>query len=321
METENNVSGISENLADSIAEETTDDEKQIEKSFLYGKRVGISVSNNDELELLGLSQQHLKDISIEIARYLIANGATLLYGGNLEREGFTHLFSELSYQYKYLKDRKLRFVNYFSFPIARTLTDKDKAGFLTKQVEIKILKVPEKLSEINEQRDYYPNSNVVDRYIYAECFTDMRIKISQDSDARIILGGKQKNFSGYLPGIFEETYFSLKANNPIYLLGGFGGATKSIISLIKGEEAPELTNDFQFDTQFLMDFKNYSVGKSTINLDYDELNAFIRTHTVETISRQNGLSPDENQILFESTNIHELIFLILKGLKNIVENK
>lgn len=319
METEKNISGVSENLADAIAEQETSDEKQLENLLFYGKRIAVSVSESEELEQLGLSDHHLKDISIEIARYLIANGATLLYGGDLRSGGYTELFSELSFQYKYLKDRKFRFVNYFPFPNSKYLTTDVRAKFYEKQVDVKILEIPKKLGEIDKERKYEPFERIEDRYILAECFTDMREQMAKDSNARIVLGGRQTNFLGYFPGIVEETYHSLKANKPVYLLGGFGGAAKAIISVITGDKPYELSNEFQFNTDFLKDFKSYSLDKSSINLDYDKLNSFFQNYTIKSISQQNGLTPEENQILFERTNIHELVFLIIKGLKNITE--
>lgn len=317
MENEKNISGISENLAESIKEQSAVEESQIKSSFLHGKRIAISVSVCEELEALGLSSQHLDDISIEIARYLIVNGATLLYGGDLRQGGFTKLFAELSYQYKFLSDRERRFVNYFSFPNSLSVTVEEKANFIKQQVEPVILEIPEHLGAIDKVRKYEPFSNLEDRFIFSECFSDMRIRMANESDARILLGGKQKGYLGYIPGIIEEAYQSLKAGKPIYLIGGFGGATKSLINVIQKQFPKELTNEFQFDSEFLNEFRNYCKGKSVINLDYDLLVDFFNQHTIDLISRLNGLSVEENEILFESTNIHELVFLIIKGLKNI----
>jgi hypothetical protein len=242
----------------------------------------------------------------------------MLYGGDLRAGGFTEIFSDLSYQYSYLKDKRLRFVNYFPFPSARHLTTSLQAEFLNKRVDVKILENPKSIGEVDTERTYDPTISVVDRFIFAECFADMREKMASDSDARIILGGKQSNFLGYVPGIVEEAYYSLDAKKPLYLLGGFGGATKSIISTIKGEMPEELTNEFQYNTDFLEKFKNYSLDKSSKEyLDYDYLAKFFQKHSVESVSELNGLSIDENQILFESNNIYELIFLVIKGLQNI----
>ena len=127
----------------------------------------------------------------------------------------------------------------------------------------------------------------------------------------------RSNYAGYFPGIVEETFHSLKAGKAVYLIGGFGGATKSIIDTILGGKPVQLTNDFQYDTEFLTRFKEFVAVKSKIELDYDFITDFFKQHTVESISKKNGLTPEENQILFESTNIHELVFLIIKGLQKI----
>lgn len=320
MEAETNLLGISENLADSIAEEQNADEKHFENLLLHGKKIAISVSESEELEQLGLSEHHVKDISIEIARYLTANGATLLYGGDLRKDGFTELFSEISYQYKEIKDRKFRFVNYFPFPISRGVDLDAKANFKLKQVEPIIVEIPSKLGEIDREKIYKPLENIEDRFIFAECLTDMRIKMAADSNARIILGGRQTNYLGYMPGILEEAFHSLKSGKPTYLLGGFGGAAKSVIETINGNTPEEFTNNFQYKTEFLNDFRNYSQEKSDVSLDYDEIIEFIQQFTVEKISELNGLTIEENEILFESINIHELVLLIIKGLKQKLGN-
>jgi hypothetical protein len=317
MESQTNISGISANLSDSIEEQKTEEIVQIPTSVLHGQNIAVSVSESDDLEELGLSEHHLKDISIEIARYLLVNGAKMLYGGDLRKDGFTGLFSELSYQYKNLSDRQNRFINYFPFPTSKSLTKNDIANFLKMQVDIRILEYPKHLGEIDTNKIYDPFTIVEDRFILAECLSDMRIRMASESNARIILGGRETKFIGYFPGIVEEAYHTLNAKKPVYLLGGFGGATNSIISIVSGNKANRLTNEFQFDTDFSKKFKKFVSGKSTFNLDYDFVIDFFRHHSVELIARKNGLSIDENQILFESTNIHEIVFLIIKGLTNV----
>lgn len=69
------------------------EKKQANKSkILNTKKIAISVSVNEDLEKIGFSEQHLNDISIEIARYIIANDGTALYGGDLRENGFTQYF-------------------------------------------------------------------------------------------------------------------------------------------------------------------------------------------------------------------------------------
>ena len=317
MEAEKNISGISENLAESIAEQKELDLKTRQKGILDGIRIAVSVSDNEELEHLGLSIQHLKDVMIELARYIMANGGTLMYGGHLKNEGFTRLFAELSYQYKFLNDKSFRFVNYFPFPNTNSLTLEIKADFVKQQVELVVIEVPEHLGEVDKNRKYAPFNNIEDRYIFSECFSDMRNIMAQNSHARILLGGKQSKFLGYLPGIIEEAYYSLKADKPVYIAGGFGGAAKSLSKVICGEVPKELTNEFQYESQFIQDFKKAYVDKASVPIDYDQLLGFFKQYHLERFSERNGLSIDENLVLFESQNIHEIVFLIMKGLKMI----
>jgi len=317
MEPETNISGISTNLSDSIADQKEGEIIQIRTPLLHGQNISVSVSESDDLEELGLSDQHLKDISIEIARYLLVNGAKMLYGGDLRKGGFTEIFSELSYQYKFMHDREHRFVNYFPFPASKSLSSGEKANFIKQQVEVRTLEPPVHLGKLDSEKSYDPFNNTADRFVLAECLSDMRITMASESEARIILGGRETNFVGYFPGIVEEAYHTLKAKKPVYLLGGFGGATNSIISIINGKKANRLTNEFQFDSDFSKNFRKYVSGKSIVKLDYDFVEEFFQQHTVELLAKQNGLSIEENQVLFESTNIHEIVFLIIKGLAGI----
>ena len=317
MEIEKNISGKSENLADSIAEQKAIKKGQKAKTLLQGKRIAISISESEELEQSDLSDSHLKDISIKIARYLIVNGATLLYGGDLRNGGFTKLCSKISFQNKYLSNNQSRFINYFPFPNSKSVSLNDEAICVKEQMDTIILEPPKHLGNIDTERKYAPSENLDDKFVFSECFADMRIVIANKSDSRVLLGGKQKNFLGYIPGIIEEAYQSLKANKAIFLLGGFGGATKSLIRVITGDRPRELTNEFQFDNIFLNEFRNFCLGKSVINLDYVYLVDFFQHHNIELISKQNGLSIEENKILFESTDIYELVFLIIKGMLNI----
>src|SRR5262249_19533126 len=41
--------------------------------------------------------------------------------------------------------------------------------------------------------------------------------------SRILIGGRVHEFSGFLPGIFEEALVTFESARPLYILGGFGG--------------------------------------------------------------------------------------------------
>jgi len=317
METEKNISGISENLAESITDQKELEIQSRKKGILDGMRIAISVSENEELENLGLSKQHLRDIMIELARYLMANGGTLLYGGHLQKEGYTRLFAELAYQYKFLNDKSFRFVNYFPFPNSKDLTIDVKADFWKQQVEPVEIEIPKHLGVVDINRHYDAEKNIEDKYIFSECFSDMRNTMAQNSHARIVVGGKQSNFLGYMPGIVEEAYYSLKANKPLYIIGGFGGAAKSLSKVICGEIPNSLTNKYQYADEVLQRFRKAYFEKASVPIDYDNLIDFFKQFNLDVFSNLNGLTVNENLVLFESQNIHEIVFLVMKGLKQV----
>ena len=95
-------------------------------SKLQGKRIAISVSYpGEELKDRGIGLTMLKDLSVELARHILVGGGELVYGGDLRTDGFTEIFSELSYQYG-LKEQSgsdvTYFTNYFSWPIYNKLS-------------------------------------------------------------------------------------------------------------------------------------------------------------------------------------------------------
>ncbi|MBN9286095.1 MULTISPECIES: hypothetical protein [unclassified Flavobacterium] len=281
--------------------------------ILNKKKIAISVSVNEDLEKIGFSEQHLNDISIEIARYIIANDGTALYGGDLRENGFTHYFSELSNQYKKTNDKDFKFINYFVFPNTKRLTRDVRLDFHSKQIQIKEVSIPKTVS-IDEQREYNPAKCIEDRYSFCECFKEMRIQMAKDCTARVLVGGKITNYLGYIPGVIEEALYTLKENKPLFLVGGFGGATEKLIRLIKGEEVEELINDSQYNTSFLSDFKDHVRSKYGY-ADFDTLKIELSKFDIKKIAELNKLSVEENEILFSSKNIHQIMYLLMKGLK------
>lgn len=281
--------------------------------ILTGNKIAISVSVNEDLEKIGFSEQHLNDISIEIARYIIANDGVALYGGDLRENGFTYYFSELSNQYKKTNDKEFKFINYFVFPNTKRLTRDVRLDFHSKQIQIKEVPIPKTIS-IDEQREYNPIKCIEDRYSFCECFKEMRIQMAKDCTARVLVGGKITNYLGYIPGVIEEALYTLRENKPLYLVGAFGGATEKLIKLIKSETVKELTNDFQYNTDFLIEFKDYVISKCDY-ADYDLLKTELSKFDVKKLSELNGLSEEENEILFTSKNIHQIMYLLMKGLK------
>lgn len=51
-------------------------------------------------------------------------------------------------------------------------------------------------------------------------------RAARETGCRICLGGKMTGYEGIEPGVIEEARFALEFDKPLYLMGGFGGATR-----------------------------------------------------------------------------------------------
>ena len=89
------------------------------KEVLDEKKIAISISESEHMQALGLSEAHLVEAMCELARHMLALGATLIYGGDLRARGFTRLLYELASRYrKDSPDKKNRasIINYLPWP-------------------------------------------------------------------------------------------------------------------------------------------------------------------------------------------------------------
>lgn len=90
------------------------------RDTILNKKIGISISNTEDNELkkYGLNNGHLERLSKTIAKYILGRGGTLIYGGDLRKNGYTE---QLLLEAKVLKDRlksnSIHLINYMSWPL------------------------------------------------------------------------------------------------------------------------------------------------------------------------------------------------------------
>ena len=155
-----------------------------------------------------------------------------------------------------------------------------------------------------------PPTSFENMYYWAESLKAMRQEMEANIDARIILGGRVTGFKGYLPGLYEEAINAVNAKHPIYLLGGFGGAALRLVKLIKGETTSEKLFEECCSNRLYQDFVSY-LNNEKEEINFKALDIFVANMEV----LNNGLSKDENERLFVTTNVTEIIALVLKGLR------
>jgi hypothetical protein len=70
----------------------------------------------------------------------------------------------------------------------------------------------------------------------------MRHALTFDCDARIVIGGRTKEYTGYAPGIIEELLLSFMAGKKVLLSTALGGACEAAVNL-DSRPAIEIRND------------------------------------------------------------------------------
>ncbi|MBF0538805.1 MAG: hypothetical protein HQL03_11205 [Nitrospirae bacterium] len=300
--------------------------------FLSSRKIGISISESQDINRYGLGNMHLEDITVEMARYLLACGAIIAYGGNIKYSktpNYTAILSDVVKNYRtYYEDRDSVIINYVAYPLYKNIT-KDYEADLARSIKFEKIDPTDHLEGLSI--DINPkdinDKDIHERFINAISLSLMRKRMNEDIDARIILGGKATGYSGTYPGLVEEAYLAIKAKKPVYLIGAYGGCANIIIHALKGNTPEELTEEYQFknDKRYkpLYDYYNIQANNSGGLLEpicYKDIvecfnNTVIDGLYTEINGLNNGLTEDENNQLFKSVDIPEIIRLILKGLQ------
>lgn len=305
-----NISGVSDDVSASIKKDLSSKDARL-KGFLEENKIGISISETEDLSHLGYSVEHLQDAMVEFARHLLIQGAQLVYGGDLRQGGFTQILSDLSFQYRDITQYKKQCVfNYSSYPIYLNFTKADELEL--KKNRVKLVKVEPADSVKIVTNNFFVPDSFENKSDWADSLTRMRTEMNNFTDARIFIGGRTKGYSGAMPGLLEESLIALRSHKPTYLIGTYGGVTQQVIKALQGLEASKISTKYQKEDQEYAVFLD-KYDKINYNEMVDELMEF----GVKAISENNGLTPDENMILFNTKNIPEMVFYVLKGLKNV----
>ena len=118
--------------------------------------------------------------------------------------------------------------------------------------------------------------------------TAMRRIMRAHSDARVVLGGRVEGYKGRMPGIAEESLLSLEAQQPVFLVGGFGGCTRDIAETLGladtwARSRPAWPGRREFERYQQPDLRN-------------------------------GLTLDENRKLAQTPHVDQAVALVLRGL-------
>jgi hypothetical protein len=263
---------------------------------LRGMRVGVSVSESPDLARLGLLEEHLRLAVAEIARTVLVAGGRIAYGGHLRPEGYTAFLIHELRRYSrrdsplivclaWSEHRRL------SLPeLRREIRD---LGLLGDLVCLDVRGRPV-APDLGRGEDAAPEDN---SDVIAEGLTGMRRYLAELTDARVLVGGKRKNFSGRVPGVLEEALISIQRGQPLYLAGGFGGVTLDVIRKVRAEAAEWLpTADPNEDERLRGGLEELGAAHAELGMP------------------DNGLTSEENRRLASTHRASEIASLLSLGL-------
>lgn len=267
---------------------------------LAGKRIAISVSDTPDLLRLGFVKTHFQLALGEIARCVLVSGGSLAYGGHLQPDGFTaFLIQELERYGR--KDRP--FAVCLAWHIHRGLgaAELDKTrralGLLGKLVLL-TREGEEVASDANLAEE---PELITDGAVKAQALTALRRFMAQNTDARVLIGGKRVGFEGDMPGLIEEALVTLEAGGALYVAAGFGGVAVDItraLGIDDGSWFPGLPGappDDQRLTEGIAKLRAMTAAPGWKGLE-------------------NGLTADENRLLAVSHRPSEIAALVSLGL-------
>ncbi|RMN13132.1 hypothetical protein, partial [Pseudomonas syringae group genomosp. 3] len=247
---------------------------------------------HEALTILGLCDEHLRDAMTEIARHLLALGARLNYGGDLRKNGFSDLLFELVARHRRdadENDKRPAVTSFLAWPVHIQLTASElrtQIADIEDIAELVCLKVDGSPLSMDERGSLQCHAPIKKDWEYG--LTSMRSTIMENSNASISMGGRIDTYKGMMPGIAEEALFSLRAGQPTFLVGGFGGCTRDIAETL-GLIPPRFTSNaaWAHRTKF--------VGFNSASLN-------------------NSLTDEENSILAYTPHVDQAITLILRGM-------
>ena len=252
--------------------------------------VAISTSDSPDLVALGLSEGHLKEATAELALQLLAADTNLAYRGNLRADGFTRLLAQLVLRYTATADRKtmVRVTNHLAWPVhIRLPVDRiaARAKELGCAAELVLLACDGTRMAMDARRNLPTREPSGDEWCSG--LTAMRDHQRSSTDARVLLGGQVANYRGRMPGVAEEALMSLRASQPLFLIGGFGGCARDVAETL-GLVGPWAGS------------RNGWPGRGEFE-----------RWTGRDLN--NGLSAEENQALASTPFIGQAVMLVLRG--------
>ena len=271
-------------------------------------RIAVSASDPSPAQLaaLGLHTSHVSLYWLELHRILFGLQIKVAYGGDQRAKGFTQQLVDLVRSY-IKQGEPVEVVSNYLIAL-NAISPADQADLLD---AMSIVDIPTPADALRNP------ANVA--WQKARSYTAMRIKMAQETDARILLGGKSSGSSGRYLGLCEEAWLHLQAGKPVYVLGLLGGCAAEIAGAFANLTAPPLADPGPSPDGLSAraGFTEDADSERAFNPEAHaaDFGVLLQQISDESSKVFNGLSREENIELGQSHDLDNCLALVLKGLR------
>jgi hypothetical protein len=300
--------------------------------------VAVSLSNAPDTEIYGGSPEHLATFADDLVLYLLIAGLRVAYGGVLGHDALQKGAIEgddINYVQRLLAMVRSHSIllsdvvgkppipieNWVAWPIHCRFGDSELRHY-GQEATLKDLPPPPDLDVTADELEatasgFVPTDTPAQRYAWARSLTFMRNSMLAGTSARIAMGGKLAGYQGLWPGVLEEGVVALRARQPLYLLGLFGGAARLLVDALQGLERKELTSAWLAALAGPDELRGEYRRRGHAVQTPEDLAAELKRAGMAglSVALNNGLSEDENMELVGSDDPHRIVALILGGLR------
>lgn len=203
--------------------------------------VGISVSPCSDAARIGYDNRQINRIVIRMSQFFLDQNMRVIFGHDWREDGVMRAVADfaaivaarrseapdetpcLQQPNGGLEWRMLNVVETEHKQLSRAALEAKRASGGV----LEVIPLHDVEDCVRESGTMYQNKHIVDER--AKKLTLLREHLTKrlDPGCRICLGGKTDGYEGSKPGVEEEAELALEYGKPLYLVGGFGGATRS----------------------------------------------------------------------------------------------
>ena len=298
--------------------------------------LSMSVPSREDLDQHELQDADLHRFAVRVSRVVLDRQGAIVSGHDWRPRGIMKALVEFARRYaNAIEDSSHaspRVRNFLAWPDRPLLDENERAG-LAHVLSVEGLSLP---SWCSRALDGLSNDEATrERIVRMLAFSELRRHLSEQTSARVCIGGKVAGYRGRYPGVVEETALALARNQPVYLLSWAGGATSEVIDLLRSGKVAAFAKraDARVDPRLLAAFDSVKPsirayagkgapkwlppGARPWEWSLSSMLKFIYARRTLFATQHNGLSSKENEELWSTASVDVSIDLILRGLSRL----